>query len=83
MKCREAGNWEKIFQQSSEKGINTVILENHGLVTVADDLFQAFMQFETLDFCARLEIKSRQIGTPVSLTDDQLSFRRKSIQPFK
>ncbi|MBI9104391.1 MAG: class II aldolase/adducin family protein [Spirochaetales bacterium] len=59
------------------KDINTVILENHGLVTVADDLFQAFMQFETLDYCANLEIKSRQIGKPVSLTSDQIELASK------
>ena len=55
-----------------KRGANTVILENHGLVTIADNLFQAFMQFETLDQCARLEIKARQTGIPVSLSKDQL-----------
>jgi len=51
-----------------KKGMNTVLLENHGVVVVGEDLFKAFMAFETLDFCARLEIKARRIGTPVSLT---------------
>jgi len=51
-----------------EKGINTVMLENHGVVVGGEDLFKAFMSFETLDFCARLEIKARQLGKPVSLT---------------
>jgi len=50
------------------QGINTVILENHGIVVVGKDLFEAFMAFETLDFSARLEINARRIGTPVSLT---------------
>ncbi len=50
-----------------EKGINTVILENHGIVVGASDLFKAFMAFETLDFCARLEIDANIIGKPVSL----------------
>lgn len=54
----------KVFQ----RGINTVLLENHGVVVVGEDLFKAFMAFETLDFCARLEIDARRIGTPVSLT---------------
>lgn len=60
-----------------EKGIDTVILENHGIVCVGQDLFQAFMRFETLDFCARLQIKSHRIGTPVSLTKDQLALVKK------
>lgn len=51
-----------------KQGINTVLLENHGVVVVGEDLFRAFMAFETLDFCARLEIDARRIGTPVSLT---------------
>ena len=33
-----------------EKGINTVMLENHGVVIGAHDLFSAFMNFETLDY---------------------------------
>lgn len=50
------------------QGINTVLLENHGVVVVEKDLFEAFMAFETLDFSARLEINARRIGKPVSLT---------------
>jgi len=50
------------------QGINTVLLENHGVVVVGKDLFQAFMAFETLDFSARLEINARRIGNPMSLT---------------
>jgi len=57
--------------------IDTVILENHGIVIVGNDLFQAFMRFETLDFCARLEIKSHHIGMPVSLTQEQLALVKK------
>ena len=59
------------------RGINTVILENHGIVSVGNDLFQAFMRFETLDFCARLQIKASRIGTPISLRPDQLALVKK------
>lgn len=59
-----------------ERGINTVLLENHGVVVVGADLFQAFMAFETLDFCARLEIDARRIGTPVSLTPDDIELSK-------
>lgn len=51
-----------------KRGINTVVLENHGVVVVGDNLFKAFMAFETLDFCARLEIEARRIEKPISLT---------------
>jgi L-fuculose-phosphate aldolase len=57
-----------------------VLLENHGIVIVGEDLFQAFMRFETLDFCARLEIKSRRIGEPRSLTQQQLALVKKKQQ---
>lgn len=61
------------------RGIDTVILENHGVVVGANDLFRAFQRFETLDFCARLEIEARRIGPPVLLTDeDYETVRNKS-----
>lgn len=57
-----------------EKGFDTVLLENHGVVTAGDSLLQAFKRFETLDFCARLIILANTIGTPRSLTQEQLDF---------
>lgn len=54
----------RVFKQ----GINTVLLENHGIVVVGEDLFKAFMAFETLDFCARLEIDASRLGKPKPLT---------------
>ncbi len=58
------------------KGINTVLLENHGAVVVGNDLFEAFMTFETLEFCARLEIEANRIGTPISLSEKYLEISR-------
>lgn len=45
-----------------EKGSNTVMLENHGVVIGAGDLFSAFMNFETLDYLARVQINAATIG---------------------
>lgn len=56
-----------------EDGSDTVILENHGIVVGATDLFKAFKSFETLDFLARIEIKANQIGRTRPLTVDQLN----------
>ena len=58
-------------------GTNMVILENHGTVTAAGDLFQAFMQFETLDFTARIQIKARDLGTPRKITENELETAQK------
>ncbi len=60
-----------------ESGINTVILENHGIVVGEENLFKAFMSFETLDFCARLEIEARRLGTPKALSDKNIEISRK------
>jgi L-fuculose-phosphate aldolase len=45
-----------------EKGVNTVLLENHGVVVGAKNLFSAFMRFETLDYLARLQINAGTLG---------------------
>ncbi|OUS69366.1 aldolase [Paenibacillus sp. MY03] len=58
------------------KGYDTVMLENHGVVIGADNLFKAFQMFETLDFCARLEIEARRIGEPKLLTDENYEMVR-------
>jgi L-fuculose-phosphate aldolase len=64
-----------------EKGHNTVLLENHGVVCGAKDLFRAFMAFETLDFCGRLEIDANKLGTPRALTDAQISLDNSKAHP--
>lgn len=58
------------------KGNNSVILENHGVVVGAKILFGAFMAFETLDFCARLEIKARSIGNPIPLSNIEIELSK-------
>ena len=45
------------------EGYNTVMMENHGCVIGAKDLFSAFMAFETFDFCGRLQIDAEKLGT--------------------
>ena len=59
-----------------KNGINTVVLENHGVVVVGEDLFKA-MAFETLDQCARVEIDALTIGTPVALSEKHLEIANK------
>lgn len=59
-----------------EEGCKTVMLENHGVVVGSEDLFKAFMAFETLDFCARLEINASILGTPIALTDREIDMAK-------
>ena len=46
----------------SSPDVRTVILENHGVVVGAADLDKAFKLFESLDFCARIQIKASALG---------------------
>ena len=72
---------EKIANEFAS-GVNTVMLENHGVVIGAADLFHAFMSFETLDYCARLEINARSLGcTPVRLSDKHMAIYRQKCAP--
>ncbi len=55
-----------------KKGFNVVVMENHGVITCADNLFEAFKRFETLNFAASLGITASILGKPEGLTDEQL-----------
>lgn len=59
-----------------EKGYNTVMLENHGVVVGGENLFKAFMAFETLEYCAKIEIKAYSIGTPSVLSDNYIEISK-------
>lgn len=75
---------EQLGRNIAEKfaeGHNTVILENHGVVCGSTDLFRAFMAFETLDFCGRLEIDAKKLGTPRILTDSQVALESEKAHP--
>lgn len=55
-----------------KKGYNIVIMDNHGVVTCADNLFEAFKRFETLEYAARLNILASTIGKVECIGNDQL-----------
>jgi L-fuculose-phosphate aldolase len=57
------------------------MMENHGVVIGHKDLFSAFMAFETLDFCGRLEIDAKKLGTPRNLTEEQIDIDRSITSP--
>jgi L-fuculose-phosphate aldolase len=53
-------------------GHHCVILENHGAVTGAGTLQEAFQRFETLEFTGKTIIKAGTVGPVHYLTDDQI-----------
>ena len=55
-----------------KSGVNIVMLENHGVVVAGEDIFKAFMVFETLEFCAQTEINACQIGHSLSLRETDI-----------
>ncbi len=65
---------EKIAREFA-KGCDIAVLENHGVVVGSDSLFNAFKAFETLDFCARLEIDASIIGAPRSLPESEIRLK--------
>ena len=64
------------------KGHNVVMLENHGVFVGAEDLFRSFMAFETLEYCARLQIEAAKIGKIRALSDKhvQISGEKQNVQ---
>jgi L-fuculose-phosphate aldolase len=55
------------------QGYDSVLLENHGVVTVGHTLLEAFQRLETLDFCARTQMYAQGLGTITTLTDKQVA----------
>ena len=56
-----------------EKGFNTVVMENHGICIGAENMFEAFKIFETLESAAALEINARRLGAPKPLQESEIS----------
>lgn len=71
---------ERILEVFSED-INTVMLENHGVVIASDNLFDAFKIFETLEFGARLEINANILGKTKSLTGADYEVAKETQRP--
>ena len=68
---------EKIAEEFL-KGYDSVVLENHGVCCGGNTLQDAFQRFESLEVCARAHIKAGSIGTPTSLTEEQIQMQSKS-----
>ncbi len=56
-----------------EDRCDAVIMENHGTVVAGTGLSAAFQRFETLEFCARTLIRTRQIGAVRALSAAEIA----------
>jgi len=54
------------------QGARTVVLENHGVCLGGKNLLEAYLRFETLDFCARTIHQASLLGGAKPLTDAQI-----------
>ncbi len=71
---------EKIAAEFA-KGYQTVMLENHGAVAIADSLENAFKRMETLDFHARSLSFAIRLGKVNPLSETQLAAARADHNP--
>lgn len=51
---------------------DAVLLENHGALTVGNNLLTAYFKMETLEFYAKISLIARQLGGEQELTCDQI-----------
>ena len=73
-----------IVADTFEQGYDSVILENHGVVTAGTTLQEAFRRFETLEFTAKTIIKARLLGAePTLLSDEQIALEQRRAQAFE
>ncbi len=73
----------KYISAQFEAGIDTVMLENHGVVIGAENLFAAFMKFEMLEFCAQLEINVSTLdkSSMRTLSDKYMAIYKQKAAP--
>lgn len=51
---------------------DAVLLENHGALTVGNDLLSAYFRMETLEFYAKVSLVAKQLGGEKELTQSQV-----------
>ena len=61
---------------------NAVILANHGLVTVGHNLREAFSFAETAEFLAEIYFKTKCVGEPQCLDDEQVAELAKLFENY-
>ena len=71
----------KNISEEFAQGYNTVLMENHGVVCGAADLYRAFMSFETITCSAQVELDALKLGKPRQLTDAQIALDSSKAHP--
>jgi L-fuculose-phosphate aldolase len=61
---------------------NAVLLANHGLNAVAGNMMMAFAIAEQIEFCAEIYIRGRSAGTPVILSEEEMTMMVKRFANY-
>ena len=56
-----------------------VIMENHGVVLMGEDIADAYQRFETLELCARTILNADTLGTPRYLSAKQIQHHTQAV----
>ncbi len=56
--------------QAAQKG-QVVLMQNHGVLTVGKDLFQAYDRMEIIEFAAKLQLMTKFLGEARHLTEEE------------
>ncbi|GIN20602.1 L-fuculose-phosphate aldolase [Siminovitchia fordii] len=59
-----------------------VLLANHGLLTGAHDIKNAFNIAEEIEFCAEVYYRAKSIGDPVILEDEEMMHMEEKFQTY-
>ncbi len=75
---------EKLAKNVSDSigRFNAVLMANHGLITVGDDLLRAFNIAEEIEFVARIYYQAKCIGKPVILPDREMKIVIKKFSEY-
>lgn len=65
-----------------QKGYKACLMANHGLLTISDNVEEAFMIAEQVEFIAKVFWRSKTIGEPVILDDDEMEMMLKKIKTY-
>ncbi|MDI6601041.1 MAG: L-fuculose-phosphate aldolase [Thermoanaerobacteraceae bacterium] len=71
---------ENAFEGMKDR--NAVLLANHGLLTVGPDLPSAFNTAEEIEFCAEIYYRTKCIGEPVVLSDDEMELMMEKFKTY-
>lgn len=64
------------------KDRNAVLLANHGLLAVSADLPNAFNIAEEIEFCAEIYYKTKCVGEPIILSDEEMELMARKFNNY-